>query len=105
MSVAEAKAMLDRGQAQLIDVREVWEWVTARIPGAALIPMGEIPQRMHEIAKDRTVIIHCATGQRSATVTDTLRRAGYERVFNLAGGIVAWMNEQLPVEAGAPEKQ
>ncbi len=105
VSVAEAKAMLDRGQAQLIDVREVWEWVTARIPGAALIPMGEIPQRMREIAKDRTVIIHCATGQRSATVTDTLRRAGYERVFNLAGGIVAWMNEQLPVEAGAPEKQ
>src|SRR2546425_1214803 len=51
-----------------------------------------------------TALIHCATGQRSATVTDTLRGAGYERVFNLAGGIVAWMNEQLPVEAGAPEK-
>ncbi len=105
VSVAEAKAMLDRGQAQLIDVREVWEWVTSRIPGATLIPMGEIPQRMQEIAQDRTLIIHCATGQRSATVTDALRQAGYERVYNLAGGIVAWMNEQLPVEAGAPDKQ
>ena len=105
VSVAEAKEMLDRGQARLIDVREVWEWVTARIPGATLIPMGEIPQRMSEIPKDHPVIIHCATGQRSATVTDALRRAGYERVFNLAGGIVAWMNEQLPVDAGAPEKQ
>src|SRR5207253_1342176 len=105
VSVAEAKEMLDRGQARLIDVREVWEWVTARIPGAILIPMGEIPQRMSEIPKDHPVIIHCATGQRSAAVTDALRRAGYERVFNLAGGIVAWMNEQLPVDAGAPEKQ
>ncbi len=105
LSVAEAKAMLDRGEAQLVDVREVWEWVTARIPGAALIPMGEIAQRISEIPKDRTVIIHCATGQRSATVTDALRDAGYARTFNLTGGIVAWMNEQLPVEAGPPEKQ
>ncbi len=104
VSVAEAKAMLDRGEAQLVDVREVWEWVTARIPGAALIPMGELAQRISEIPKDRTVIIHCATGQRSATVTDALRDAGYAQTFNLAGGIVAWMNEQLPVEAGPPEK-
>lgn len=105
VTVDRAKAMLDGGEAVLIDVREVWEWVTARIPGATLIPMGDVAQRIHEIPTDRPVIVHCATGQRSATVTDALRQAGYERVYNLAGGIVAWMNEQYPVEAGPPKKQ
>ncbi len=100
VSVVEAKAMLDRGEAQLIDVREVWEWVTARIPAATLIPMAEIPQRLQEIDRTRPVIIHCATGQRSATVTEALRQAGYSRVFNMAGGIVAWMNQQFSIEAG-----
>jgi adenylyltransferase/sulfurtransferase len=105
VSVAEAKAMLDRGEAQLIDVREVWEWVTSRIPDATLIPMGEISSRVGELATDRSVIIHCATGKRSADVTDALRQAGYERVYNMAGGIVAWVNEQYPVDTGPAKTQ
>lgn len=105
VTVHRAKAMLDRGEAVLIDVREVWEWVTTRIPGATLIPMGEVAQRVNEIPQDRTVIVHCATGQRSAAVTDALRQVGYERVYNLTGGIVAWMNEQYPVDAGPPKEQ
>ncbi len=100
VNVVDAKAMLDRGEAQLIDVREGWEWVTVRIPGATLIPMGEVPQRLQEIDRDRTVIIHCASGQRSATITAALRQAGYPKVFNMAGGIVAWMNQQFPIESG-----
>ncbi len=100
VSVVEAKSMLDRGEAQLIDVRESWEWLTTRIPGATLIPMGELPQRMHEIDRTRPVILQCASGQRSATVTEVLRQAGYPRVFNMAGGIIAWMNQQFPIEAG-----
>ena len=103
VSVVEAKTMLDRGEAQLIDVREVWEWVTARIPEARLIPMGEIAQRVQEIDRTRPVIVHCATGQRSAAVTEALRQAGYPQVYNMAGGIVAWMNEQYPIEAGEPK--
>ncbi len=105
VSVAEAKAMLDRGDAQLIDVREVWEWVTSRIPGATLIPMGEMSSRVGELATDRSVIIHCATGKRSADVTEALRQAGYERVYNMAGGIVAWVNEQYPVDTGPAKTQ
>lgn len=100
VSVAEAKTILDRGDGQLIDVRETWEWVTARIPGARLIPMGEVAQRVSEIDRTRTVIVHCATGQRSAAVTEALRQAGFDRVYNMAGGIVAWMNEQYPIETG-----
>lgn len=105
VNVVDAKAMLDRGEAHLIDVREMWEWVTARIPGSTLIPMGELARRVEEIDRDRPVIVHCATGQRSATVTDALRQAGYQHVYNMAGGIVAWMNEQYPVEAGPAKNQ
>jgi rhodanese-related sulfurtransferase len=105
MSPADAKRLLDRGEARLIDVREVWEWVTARIPGATLIPMAEVGRRVNEIPMDRTVIIHCATGQRSGEVTKALRQAGFAKTYNMTGGIVAWMNEQYPLEAGPTEEQ
>ena len=102
LTPAEARALVERGEAVLVDVREEWEWVTARIPHALFIPMAQVPQRLHEIPRDRTAIVFCATGQRSAAVTEALRAAGYGRAVNLAGGIVAWMNEQHPVEAGPP---
>ncbi|MBI4279052.1 MAG: rhodanese-like domain-containing protein, partial [Armatimonadetes bacterium] len=86
--------------ADLIDVREQWEWDQARIPGARLIPKGQVPSRTHELNPQRTLVIHCASGQRSADVTRLLLEKGYPRVFNLAGGIIAWMNLQLPVELG-----
>jgi len=88
------------GGAQLIDVREPWEWAIAHIPGAVLIPMGDIPARTSEIDPNRPVIVHCAVGARSAKVVETLQRAGYTRVFNLAGGILEWANRQLPTESG-----
>lgn len=101
VDVVRAKAMVDTEQALLLDVRESWEWVTARIPGATHIPMGQIPTRLTEIPHDRPVVVYCATGQRSGAVTEALRQAGYPWVFNVAGGIVAWMNERLPVETGS----
>ena len=103
ISPEAAKAMVERGEADLVDVREQWEWMTARIPGATLIPMSEIDRRIGEIASDRPVILYCAVGQRSAAVADALRERGHARAFNIAGGIVAWMNGQYPVEAG-PER-
>lgn len=100
ISPEQAKQMLDAGDAELVDVRETWEWMTARIPGATLIPMSELPQRLGEIPSDRSVIVYCAVGQRSGTVVEALRQGGHQRAFNIAGGIVAWMNGQYPVEAG-----
>lgn len=103
ISPEAAKAMVDRGEADLVDVRERWEWMTARIPGATLIPISELDRRLGEIASDRPVIFYCAVGQRSAAAADALRERGHARAFNIAGGIVAWMNGQYPVEAG-PER-
>ncbi len=100
LAPADAKAMIDRGEADLIDVREVWEWVTSRIPGATLIPMSEVQQRIGEIPLNRPVVVYCAVGQRSAAVAEALRQLGNQRAYNIEGGIVAWMNEQFPVETG-----
>jgi len=101
ISPQKAKELLDAGQAVLVDVRETWERMTTRIPGATLIPMSELPARLWEIPTDRPVIVYCAVGQRSAAVVEALRQRGHERAYNIAGGIVAWMNGQYPVEAGS----
>ena len=95
----EASLMIEQG-AQLIDVREPWEWASSRIPGAMLIPVAELPRRATEIDPNRPVIVQCAVGGRSAGVVEVLRKAGYSRVYNLAGGIIAWANLGLPTETG-----
>lgn len=99
ISPQQARELLDQDGAALIDVREQWEWVTARIPGATLIPMSEIAPRLGEIPSDRPVVVYCAVGARSAAVVEALRERGHARAYNIAGGIVAWMNGQYPVEA------
>jgi adenylyltransferase/sulfurtransferase len=99
VDAAEARRLLAEG-AQLIDVREPWEWAVVRIPGAVLIPMREVPARLSEIDPARPVVVQCATGVRSAQVTRALRAAGYAGAVNLAGGIVDWENRAFPIESG-----
>jgi rhodanese-related sulfurtransferase len=75
----------------LLDVREPWEFATAAIPGATLIPMGEIPSRAHqELDPDQPIVVLCHHGARSLSVTMWLRRQGFDRVQSLAGGIDEW---------------
>ncbi len=95
----EARRLFENG-AQLIDVREPWEWAISHIPGATLIPMGEVPSRLSEIDPNRPVVVHCAVGARSAKIVEALRQAGYAQALNLAGGIVEWTNRQFPTEGG-----
>ncbi len=98
VSPEEAARLVDEEGACLVDVREPWEWDLVRIPGAILIPKGEVAARVSEIPQGRPVVVCCATGRRSAETTAWLRARGYERAVNLAGGITAWTNAQLPVE-------
>lgn len=95
----EARRLIADG-AQLIDVREPWEWAALHIPGATLIPMGEVPQRTSEIDPNRVVVVQCASGQRSAKITLFLRQAGYGKAYNLTGGINEWANRRYPTESG-----
>jgi rhodanese-related sulfurtransferase len=91
ISPAEADQLLKEKAARLIDVREPWEFATARIEGSVLIPMGEITARASEDLKPaERLIIVCHHGVRSMNVTVWLRRAGFEQAQSLRGGIDAW---------------
>jgi adenylyltransferase/sulfurtransferase len=93
----EAQEMLARG-AQLIDVRELWENEDLRIPGGLLIPMAEVPIRLREIDPGKPAVVYCRSGARSGKIVTLMRGAGYDKAVNLRGGILAWVNAQLPVE-------
>jgi rhodanese-related sulfurtransferase len=74
----------------MLDVREPWEWDTARITGATLIPMREVPARIGELDRSREVVAICHHGGRSQQVATFLEKNGFSKVHNLAGGVDAW---------------
>jgi adenylyltransferase/sulfurtransferase len=92
ISVEETRRLLSEnaGSVCLIDVREPFEYETARIAGSQLIPMRQIPEQVGTLPKDKQLLIHCHHGGRSLRVTQYLRAQGYEAVTNVAGGIHAW---------------
>lgn len=97
ISVQELKRKLDaREPIQLIDVREPFENEIAKIDGARLIPLGELPARLNELDRERYMVVHCHTGMRSARAVQLLRGAGFLNVFNLEGGIDRWSGEIDP---------
>lgn len=98
--VSQVKDLLNNGTLQWIDVREPQEYKMFRIPGSELIPMREIDQRISEVDREKEAVLICLSGQRSAAITMELRQKGYDKVYNLSGGMVAWVNEKLPVEQG-----
>lgn len=98
LSPAEAAALLRENKARFIDVREPWEFATARIDGSLAMPMGEVPARAHqELDPDERLVVLCHHGMRSMNVTAWLRGQGFEQAQSLRGGIDAWSAE---VDAG-----
>jgi rhodanese-related sulfurtransferase len=79
-----------RDKPVLLDVREPWEYERARIAGARLVPMGELPGRLDEIDPDKDVVAICHHGGRSLQVAIFLEKNGYSKIHNLAGGVDAW---------------
>jgi molybdopterin/thiamine biosynthesis adenylyltransferase/rhodanese-related sulfurtransferase len=99
ISAVELKQRLDRGdKLRIIDVREPNEWQINRIPGAQLIPLGEIPRRYAELDPEEELIMHCKVGGRSAKAADFLRSVGFKRVLNLRGGILDWIDKVDPTQ-------
>jgi|SRR5579871_5946754 len=94
----EVKARLDAKQSfTLLDVREPWEFETARIESAKLMPMGEVPSRAHqELDPEADVVVVCHHGVRSMNVTVWLRQQGFEKAQSLRGGIDAWSRRVDP---------
>jgi adenylyltransferase/sulfurtransferase len=89
VSVHDLKRALDGGSAPVVDVRERWEADIAKIDGADLIQLGEFAARATELPRDKPILIHCHHGARSMRATQWLRRNGYDKVANVAGGIDA----------------
>jgi rhodanese-related sulfurtransferase len=98
----EVKSKLDQGeQFILLDVREPWEFETAHMNGALLMPMGDVPVRAHqELDPEDHIVVICHHGVRSMNVTAWLRQQGFEKAQSMRGGIDAWsrrMDETVPV--------
>lgn len=79
-----------REKPLLLDVREPWEWQTARIEGSQHIPMREVPARLAELDPDQEVVAICHHGARSQQVAMFLEKNGFAKVHNLMGGVDAW---------------
>jgi adenylyltransferase/sulfurtransferase len=97
MTPRAVRERLDAGWAPwMLDVREPWEYSTAQLKGATLIPLGELAHRAHEVPRDAEVLVYCHHGMRSARAVSMLRLAGWPRVSNLTGGIDRWSIEVDP---------
>jgi len=94
---AELAAHLQAGHTPaLLDVREPWEDALCRIPGAVLIPMGELPGRVQELNPDAETVVICHHGVRSYHAARYLESLGFGDVVNLSGGVAAWADEVDP---------
>jgi rhodanese-related sulfurtransferase len=96
-----ATRLINAEDALVLDIREHNEFREGHVLGARNVPAARLGEAAgSELAryKERAVIVYCAVGQRSAGAADTLRKAGFSKVYNLSGGIAAWRQAGLPVE-------
>ena len=99
VSVADAVKLRDAG-AFVLDVRQPEEWEQGHIPGATLIPLGDLQARSHEVPKDAKVLVVCRSGNRSQQGRQILLAAGFTQVTSMAGGVTQWQSEGNPVVSG-----
>ena len=85
-----------RAAPLIVDVREPAEHAICALAEALLIPMQQIPARVKDLPQDRDIVLYCHHGMRSYQVAEFLASAGFERLFNLDGGIAAWAEEVDP---------
>jgi rhodanese-related sulfurtransferase len=99
ISINEATLLINRQDALVLDVRETAEWSAGHIPNARHIALGHLGKHLSEIEKfkEKPVIVVCASGNRSGSGCKVLKQAGFQQVFNLAGGIHAWGDAGLPM--------
>jgi adenylyltransferase/sulfurtransferase len=96
MTPRELEQRLDHGDDLFVlDVREPHEFQICNLNGY-LIPLGDLPRRVHELDSSREIVAHCRSGKRSADAVEFLRKAGFRKIWNLKGGILAWSDEVDP---------
>lgn len=85
---------------RILDVRTPREHRSHRLPGAVLVPVQELPQRLDELDADARWLVHCEHGVRSVAACQILRQAGFDDLRNLRGGLAHWAACGLPLERG-----
>ena len=97
ISVSEARALMQSTPDLLIvDVRTPQEYAQGHLNGAINIPLSDLPLRISGLDPNRTILVYCQTGVRSAEASSFLVSSGFTRVYNLEGGITAWINSGYP---------
>ncbi len=97
ITVKELKQMMDAKKPfVLVDVREAHEYQICRIDGSKLIPLGDVPKRMHELNSADDIVVHCRSGVRSAKAVEFLMKSGFKKIHNLQGGVLAWARDIDP---------
>lgn len=97
ITATELKKMVKRRKPfVLLDVREPHEYQICHIPGSRLIPLGDVLRRMHEFSSGDEIVVHCRSGARSALAAEWLIKAGFRKVRNLKGGVLAWADQVDP---------
>ena len=92
-----AKALIDAGDVQLVDVREPYEWDAGRLEGARHIELQNLPHEAGTLDRDRPVLFYCRVGSRSGMAAGAFRQAGYD-AYSLDGGLMEWSARGLPLE-------
>jgi len=100
ITAAQAKALWEKGEARVLDVRAADEYQAGHIPGAQNIHAGRVIQNLARIPRNVPVIVHCLGGDRSSTAISALRSVGFDNLINLTGGIRAWQQEGYPTQKG-----
>jgi len=97
ISVSDARAMMESSSNLLVvDVRTPQEYMQGHLKGAINIPLSDLSLRMGELEKDRPILVYCQTGYRSAQASSILVKAGFVKIYNLEGGIMAWVSSGYP---------
>jgi rhodanese-related sulfurtransferase len=98
VSVEELKKKRDAGdRLTLLDVREPHEYPISDLPGSVKIPLGSLPRSLDRLSREDEIVVYCRTGGRSGQAVQFLRQAGYEKAWNLAGGINLWAERIDPM--------
>ncbi len=97
ITALELKAKMDRGDTfTLVDVREPYEYAIGHIPGARLVPLATVKERLHEFDTADDIVLQCKSGKRSAEAFEIFKQAGFKKLHNLTGGILAWSDDVDP---------
>jgi len=99
LSPVEATLLINREDAIVIDIRDPAEYAQGHVPNARHIPAGELARRSSELEKwkNQPLILCCATGARSNAALETLRKAGFDKLYNLRGGMMEWQKAGQPI--------